>query len=123
MFWNGSLLGSKHTYLKYMNYYNAPVTVASLGPYIVLRNVWFDEVRISRGVARWTSDFTPPDREYDVRVNDYKATVRSLADGTPRALDFQDGSSAVTCLMLDPVFRESGKPNQALYECVFVQSS
>jgi len=123
MFWNGSLLGSKHTYLKYMNYYNAPVTVASLGPYIVLRNVWFDEVRISRGVARWTSDFTPPDREYDVRVNDYKATVRSLADGTPRALDFQDGSSTVTCLMLDPVFRESGKPNQALYEVFFVQSA
>jgi hypothetical protein len=68
-------------------------------------------------------------REFMVRgiitanVVSWKNTLRGLADGTARSLDLEDGSAAVTCLMLDPVFRESGKPNQALYECVFVQSS
>jgi RHS repeat-associated protein len=27
-------------------------------------NGWFDEIRVSKGIARWTSDFTPPDLEY-----------------------------------------------------------
>jgi hypothetical protein len=28
-------------------------------------NGWLDEIRISKGIARWTSDFTPPARPYD----------------------------------------------------------
>lgn len=27
-------------------------------------NGWLDEIRISKGIARWTSDFTPPVRQY-----------------------------------------------------------
>jgi hypothetical protein len=30
----------------------------------VYHNGWFDEFRISKGIARWTSDFTPPTSEY-----------------------------------------------------------
>ncbi|MBU2541135.1 MAG: LamG domain-containing protein [Candidatus Omnitrophica bacterium] len=29
-------------------------------------NGWLDEFRISKGIARWTSDFTPPTSEYEV---------------------------------------------------------
>jgi len=29
-------------------------------------NGWLDEMRISKGVARWTSDFTPPSQPYEV---------------------------------------------------------
>jgi hypothetical protein len=28
-------------------------------------NGWIDEVRISKGIARWTSNFTPPTQPYD----------------------------------------------------------
>ena len=68
-------------------------------------------------------------REFAVRgliSSDVVATknaLRALADGTARSLDLEDGSSAVTCLMLDPVFRQTGKPDQALYEALFVQSA
>lgn len=30
-------------------------------------NGWLDEMRISKGIARWTSDFTPPARQYGLR--------------------------------------------------------
>jgi len=53
----------------------------------------------------------------------WKNTLRGLADGTERSLNFEDGSEPVMCLMLDPVFRETGKPDQALYEALLVQSA
>jgi len=56
-------------------------------------------------------------------VIDQIAALKALADGTARALDFCDGSSPVTCLMLDPHFRQSGKPKQALWDVRFVQSA
>jgi hypothetical protein len=56
-------------------------------------------------------------------VIDQIAALKALADGTARALDFCDGSSAVTCLMLDPHFRQSGKPKQALWDVRFVQTA
>lgn len=30
--------------------------------------VWIDEFRVSKGIARWTKNFTPPDAEYSVPV-------------------------------------------------------
>jgi hypothetical protein len=33
-------------------------------------NGWQDEVRISKGIARWTSDFTPPTAEYSLPPNE-----------------------------------------------------
>ena len=30
---------------------------------------WIDEFRVSKGIARWTSDFTPPDRAYGIFGN------------------------------------------------------
>jgi hypothetical protein len=51
------------------------------------------------------------------------AELKALADGTARSLDFQDGSDPVTCLMVDPIFQRSGKPNQMPYEALFIQSA
>jgi len=56
---------------------------------------WIDELRISKGIARWTSNFTPPTAEYDsatvytqtctetITVTDIKpfnSTVKTLSD-------------------------------------------
>ena len=30
-------------------------------------NGWIDELRVSKGIARWTADFTPPTAAYGVR--------------------------------------------------------
>lgn len=47
---------------------------------------WMDEVRISKGIARWTSAFTPPSQEYDsntiisdtLNITDSIATANTL---------------------------------------------
>lgn len=44
--------------------------VGNQGPYGLATNDWFfsgkiDQVRISKGIARWTSDFTPPTTPYN----------------------------------------------------------
>ena len=52
-----------------------------------------------------------------------KAALRALADGNARAVDFEDGSPAVPCLMLDPRFHDTEKRNQVSYEARFVQSA
>jgi hypothetical protein len=36
-------------------------------------NGWLDEVRFSKGVARWTSDFTPPTNAYRVPYGNHNA--------------------------------------------------
>jgi hypothetical protein len=45
---------------------NLPLSIGEMGYY---HNGWFDEVRVSKGIARWTKDFTPADSEY-VEEND-----------------------------------------------------
>lgn len=44
-------------------------------------NGWIDEVRISKGIARWTSNFTPPTAAYDYTVGGSlnKTLTRTLA--------------------------------------------
>ena len=51
------------------------------------------------------------------------AALKALADGTARALDFEDGSLVVPCLMIDPLFRRTGKPGQAAYNIRFLEST
>lgn len=34
-------------------------------------NGWMDEIRVSKGIARWTSNFTPPTEAYDVDGQPY----------------------------------------------------
>ncbi|OGO03907.1 MAG: hypothetical protein A2Y72_03675 [Chloroflexi bacterium RBG_13_53_26] len=53
---------------------------------------WIDEVRVSKGIARWTSDFTPPASEY-CPVLLPTSISQLLAYGTPTVL-----TSALTIL-------------------------
>lgn len=47
-------------------------------------NGWIDEFRVSKGIARWTANFTPPTQEYDilVTVNYLKQYRRSRFPGS-----------------------------------------
>jgi len=44
---------------------NAPLWIGGIYPDITAISCWYDEIRISKGIARWTSDFTPKTVEYD----------------------------------------------------------
>lgn len=46
-------------------------------------NGWLDELRISKGIARWTSNFTPPANEYTLPPG--SATVTSISWTEPSA--------------------------------------
>lgn len=62
LFVNGVQEGS--TYTSSINYLvgtNRP-TIGTAGTVVTVQEVdgWFDEIRVSKGIARWTSNFTPP---------------------------------------------------------------
>ena len=50
---------------------------------------WLDEIRVSKGVARWTSNFTPPTEEYtrDVTTNYLKQYRRTRFPGLIHGVD------------------------------------
>ena len=52
---------------------------------------WMDEVRLSKGVARWTSDFTPPEEEY---TTDLDTKLLLHMNGTDGSAGFVDSSQA-----------------------------
>jgi hypothetical protein len=60
----------------------APLTIGTYrqpnGNYQFFNNGSIDELRISKGIARWTSDFTPPDSGYDNLL--YKTTGSITSD-------------------------------------------
>jgi hypothetical protein len=46
-------------------------------------NGWIDEIRISKGVARWNADFTPPTKNYGLTGDtniEYKAIAKIVSD-------------------------------------------
>ena len=47
-----------------------PLTIAIEDDNSFIHNGWLDEFRLSKGVARWTVDFTPPINEYGFVSND-----------------------------------------------------
>ena len=54
---------------------------------------WLDEFRISKGIARWTSNFTPPTRAYDPPVCDNSNDVLLLhCNGADGSTSFVDSS-------------------------------
>lgn len=48
-------------------------------------NGWIDEFRIVKGVAKWTTNFTPPTTPYSFQTDDYSANGYHLVTGTQPA--------------------------------------
>jgi hypothetical protein len=72
------------------------------GSFTRFLNGWLDEVRVSKGIARWTSNFTPPTTEY---ASDSYTVLLLHMDGANGSTTFID-SSGVT----GPDFSISASP-------------
>ena len=89
VFQNGSLLGTITTISGSMPSLSAPL---SIGVAWALPNFdgWLKEFRISNGVARWTSNFTPPTSEY---TPDQYSVLLLHMDGANGSTVFADSNS------------------------------
>lgn len=70
MFINGSQIGTTQTNTTTLPDYAGSLQIGrfvdAAGAEQAL-NGWLDEFRISKGIARWTSNFTPPTKQYGMR--------------------------------------------------------
>jgi Concanavalin A-like lectin/glucanases superfamily len=126
-FVGGTQIGTTQTYSGTMFDSSAQLTIGTGtvagGEYV---NGWMDEIRISKGVARWTANFTPPTSAYSVTVTSTKAgyaTAGGVATGartggTPAAPAYPY-VDLVPSYDLDNVFnrwtvtRDQGSPQMA----------
>jgi hypothetical protein len=92
LFQDGTQIGSTVTDSDEIQDIGAVLTIADHPTAPEDLNGWLDEVRISKGVARWTSGFTPPVAAY---TTDSNAVLLLHMDGTDGSTTFTD-SSAVT---------------------------
>lgn len=63
-FQNGAQIGSTLTDTDAVPNLSASIDIGRWSGNGYYFNGWLDEFRISKGIARWTSDFTPPTRPY-----------------------------------------------------------
>lgn len=69
MFYNGDLKTlTSNSYTVGMGDQTSPLYVGCRNGTDHLANVMLDEFRISKGIARWTSSFTPPDKQYSLQM-------------------------------------------------------
>ncbi len=61
-------------------------------------NGWLDEFRVSKGVARWTSSFTPPGSDYPYATLTPSATATYTPSATPTSVPRIDNSYSVSLL-------------------------
>jgi hypothetical protein len=69
-FVNGSQIGTTQTFSDTIANATSNLTVGAYGTPGTYLNGWLDEVRVSKGVARWTSTFTPPTGPYSTGTSD-----------------------------------------------------
>jgi hypothetical protein len=64
MFIDGTQIGSTQSSTYAVNNYSGLLRIGihTTGAHYI--NGWMDEIRISKGIARWTANFTPPTRAY-----------------------------------------------------------
>ncbi|MEM5773832.1 MAG: LamG domain-containing protein [Anaerolineaceae bacterium] len=61
-FVNGAQIGTTQTDTDVIPNFAAALQVGAYST--VYMTGWIDELRVSKGIARWTTNFAPPDREY-----------------------------------------------------------
>jgi hypothetical protein len=64
MFVNGAALGASQEDASAIANYGGPFYIGSYGGGSYFLNGWLDEFRISKGIARWKANFTPPAKAY-----------------------------------------------------------
>lgn len=69
--------------------YNSYGNVPSIRGY----NTSYDEVRITKGLARWTSNFTPPTYPYEVTIPSFTHNAGASADGVVQFIDLTPDSA------------------------------
>ena len=74
---------------------------------------YLDEIRISKGIARWTADFTPPTAPYSLPFNPDKKITLTIPAGSSELTDFPalvnlSNSSGLTGFDCSAVFTELG---------------
>ena len=67
-FFDGQLLGTD-VWAGSINYVNNPFCLGAYGEPLDCFNGHIDEFRFSKGIAKWTSSFTLPTREYVYRMD------------------------------------------------------
>ncbi|HEX2994517.1 MAG TPA: LamG-like jellyroll fold domain-containing protein [Anaerolineales bacterium] len=78
IFKNGNQVGTTVTDADAIPNYAAPAQIGARGSGSEF-NGWIDEFRVSKDVARWTSNFTPPDSEY-IHETDPSAVLMAYWD-------------------------------------------
>lgn len=69
VFWNGTQAGTTVTDASEVPDIAANVDIGRWTGEGFYLNGWIDEFRISKGIARWTDNFTPPTEEYNITVS------------------------------------------------------
>lgn len=64
LFVNGTQIGSTVTVSGALMTNSAVMSIGAVGDGTAPTNGWIDEFRFSKGIARWTSNFTPPTSAY-----------------------------------------------------------
>jgi len=102
IFQGGSQLGTTDTDSDSVPDYVGPVYIGQVAGQQYL-NGWLDEFRVSKGVARWTSSFSPPTSAYTA---DSPTVLLLHMDGTDGSTTFTDDSA-----VSGPDFSISPSPN------------
>jgi hypothetical protein len=87
MFQDGTQIGSTATDADPIADMATVLCVGQKGDDSKYFNGWLDEFRVSKGVARWTSNFTPPTARYD---RDSSTVYLDHMDGTDTSTTFLD---------------------------------
>ncbi|MDP2939998.1 MAG: LamG-like jellyroll fold domain-containing protein [Candidatus Omnitrophota bacterium] len=70
------------------------------GSPIAFLNGWLDELRISKGIARWTENFSPPTEEYTSSLQNYVSNVDYSPSGQITRIEY--GNGVTTDYTYDP---------------------
>jgi hypothetical protein len=87
VFQDGSQVGSPRTSSASVADYTGTLYVGSYQGTALYFNGWLDEFRVTKGVARWTSNFTPPMSAY---AGDSNTVLLLHMDGTDGSTTFTD---------------------------------